>query len=242
MKLQMNLARLVAIVVFLCLCKNAIAEPKPTIDSRLKRYEMKVKGRQGWQIGQRIRYGKYETGKVQRSWLKSYDIPFFIRFKGAGEKFSFIQNSPSIAGAEVLCANKFKSREVHLLGEYFFIPLQYENYLAGTVIQKAGAENWSFIIYNPGGDLFKAIKSAGFATNQTDTISINALYGLEKQPKWMKKGMVSGFEMHYQGKAVAAVSLINNGRVWIDEKAPAEIRQVLASICTALLLRRETDD
>ncbi|MFC1719798.1 hypothetical protein ACFL00_01490 [Pseudomonadota bacterium] len=37
-----------------------------------------VKGRNGWKIKQRIRFGEVQAGPVKRGWTKGYDYPFLV--------------------------------------------------------------------------------------------------------------------------------------------------------------------
>ena len=52
--------------------------PELVLDPSLSAGAMPVKGRNGLQIGQVIRYGDYTTDKVRRGWTKGYDIPFIL--------------------------------------------------------------------------------------------------------------------------------------------------------------------
>lgn len=211
------------------------------VDPALNAEAMAVKGRNGLQIGQIIRYGEYTTDKVRRGWTKGYDIPFILRFRGAKEKLSFTQFGPANTEAEVACISKFKSTEVQLIGDYFDIPVEYQNYFAGNIALDAGNTNWDFVIHNPNGDLFREHASAGFARSESKRIEIEAIRGLQGQPDWMKKLAVYGHEFRMDGKVVGAVSTVNKGKVWIDQSLDAETKTVIAAVATGLLLRTDVE-
>lgn len=211
------------------------------IDPSLTAEAMPVKGRNGLQIGQVIRYGEYATDKVRRGWTKGYDLPFIVRFQAAKEKLSFTQFGPSHTQAEVACISKFKSTEIELVRDFFGIPLEYQNFFAGNISFGTGRSNWDFIIHNPNGDFLRDKASAGFAQNGSNRIDIEAIRGLQGQPDWMKELAVYGHEFRIGGKVVGAVSTVNKGKVWIDPQLDAETRTVIAAVATGLLLRTDVE-
>lgn len=202
---------------------------------------MSVKGRNGLQIGQVIRYGDYTTDKVRRGWTKGFDLPFIVRFQQAKEKISFTQFGPQESSAEVSCISKFKSTELELIRDFFGIPLEYENFFAGNINLKSG-ENWEYIIHNPNGDFMRPMATSGFARHGSQQINIEAIRGLEGQPHWMEDLAVYGHEFHFNGRIVGAVSMVNKGQVWIDPKLDPELRTVIAAISTGLLLRTDVEN
>jgi hypothetical protein len=218
-------------------CKTASVD----IDPQLQATAMPVKGRQGLLIGQVIRYGAYETDPVKRGWTSGYDVPFILHFQAAKEKLRFTQHGPEGQVAKVACISRFKSTDLNLIGEFFGIPLNYQNYFAGAII--TGNNHWDFLLHNPNGDFLRSKASAGFARRSDHReIEIRAIRGLKDQPEWMKKLTVYGHEFLLDGKVVGAVSTLNRGKVWIDESLDAETRTVLASLATGLLLRTDVEN
>ena len=210
-----------------------------TLSPELNAEAMSVKGRNGLQIGQIIRYGEYRTDKVRRGWTGSYDVPFILRFQGAKEKMSFTQFGPDGKLAQVACISKFQSKELPLVQDFFGIPLEYQNFFAGNI--SIATMNWDFIIHNPNGDFLREKASAGFVQNGSNRIDIQAIRGLKGQPDWMKKLTVFGHEFMINGKVVGAVSTVNRGKVWIDETLDANTRTVIAALATGLLLRTDVE-
>ena len=67
-----------------------LQHPQMAIDQQLHTSTaMPVKGRQGWMGNQHLPFGEFTSGKVNRGWLKRYDIPFIVRFSGAKEKLAY---------------------------------------------------------------------------------------------------------------------------------------------------------
>ena len=225
------------VLILLSSCKTAQIPFNPDLNATA----MPVKGRQGFQIGQVIRYGDYRTDKVQRGWTRSYDVPFILRFQGAKEKLSFTQFGPDGQSVKVSCISRFKSNDLSLVQDFFRIPLQYQNYFAGTIITSE-EDTWDFIVHNPNGDFLKQKESAGFARNFSKTIEIKAIRGLENQPEWLKKTAVYGHEFILNGVVAGAVSTLNNGTVWIDNSLASEAKIIIASLATGLLLRTDVEE
>lgn len=216
-------------------CKPA----EVTLSPELTAKAMPVKGRNGFQIGQVIRYGDYTTGKVRRGWTQGYDLPFMIRFQAAKEKLSFTQYDAKGQIAQVMCVSKFKSTELPIVGDFFGIPLDYQNFFAGNIA--IGITNWDFVIHNPNGDFLREKAAAGFAQSGSKRIDIEAIRGLKGQPDWMKELTVYGHEFLYEGKVVGAVSTVNRGKVWLDKNLDPQTRIVIASLATGLLLRTDVE-
>jgi hypothetical protein len=215
----------------------ACSTPNIIIDKELldKTEAMPVKGRQGWQINQVIRFGDYKTSKVKRGWTFSYDIPFIAQFKGAKEKLQYHQFGMDNKRAEVFCVSKFTDHYVPILGDFFGIPLKYEDHFAGTIYQKGKKHPWDFIIFTPDGGTIKN-RTAGFIKNGATTIEIRGVREMEKQV-YLVKFDVYGYEFLLNGKSIGAVQTVNNGRVWIDPNQSSDIKLALASVATGLILR-----
>lgn len=218
----------------------ACSVPEITVDPSLNATAMPVKGRNGFMIGQIIRYGDYTTDKVRRGWTKGYDVPFIVRFQSAKEKLSFTQFGPGNIEAEVACISKFKSTEIQLVRDFFGVPVKYENFFAGN-IHVRGAGNWDFLLHNPNGDFLRRRETAGFIKNGPNVIDIEAIRGVEGQPDWLKELNITGHAFSINGKVAGAVSTINRGKVWIDESLDSETRTVIAAVATGILLRTDVE-
>ncbi len=227
----------IAFLLLLAACKT----PEVALDPSLTEPAMRVKGRNGFLIGQVIQYGDYRTEPVRRGWTQSYDVPFFVRFQGAKEKLSYTQMEPHGLRAEVSCVSKFKSTELQLVRDYYHIPLEYTNFFAGSIALYNGQENWEFIVHNPNGDFMRERASAGFIRKDDYFIDIEPIRSLKGQPEWMNALTVYGHQFRKDGVVVAAVSTVNQGLVWINEDLPDEEKLVMAAVATGLLLRTDVE-
>lgn len=218
---------------------SSCTTPNIVVDQKLlqENEAMAVKGRQGWQINQVINFGDYSTSKVKRGWTSTYNIPFVVHFEGAKEKLHFTQYGANEQSADVFCISQFTNHNLPLLGDFFNIPLEYEDYFAGTIYQASPTNNWDFIIYTPDGGTIKNT-TAGFIKNDDSYIEIRGVRTMEKQ-KYLLKLDVYGYEFFLDGVSIGAVQTVNNGRVWIDKTQPDSIKLAIAAVATGVILRHD---
>lgn len=198
-----------------------------------------VSGRQGFRIGRSLSFGEYSTGKVRQGWVKGYDIPFFVRFQGMKEKLSFQQFDHSGQLADVFAAGKFRSTELPVVHDYFNIVLKEKNEFAGSVVLNEGLDVWEFLLYNPDGEAFRK-NDAGFIRSETDWIKVTGISALQEGKSLSAKFL--GYEFILNGQPIGAVETINSGKVWLKEELPADLKLVLASLSSALLLRSNLEE
>lgn len=200
-----------------------------------------IKGRQGWQFNQVLEYGKYYTSKIKRGWSLGYDFPFVVHFQGAKEKLNFKQSTPYGESAIVSCVGKFKNIEIPLLKDYFGLELDYQDYFAGSIKNKK--LNWDFIIYNPDGNSIKDITSGMLINqnNKSEKIIIKAVKEIEGQANWINID-VNGYEFIYKDTSIGAISLLNNGRIWISNKIDNNTKLTLSSVMSSLAVRHSMSE
>lgn len=208
----------------------------PDLDSAVG---MKARGRQGWQFSQVIRFGEFSTSKARRGWTKGYNIGFTLRFRQASEKLSFTQKTPDGLEADVLAVGRFKSTELDMVRGFLSLPIESEHSFAGTIIPGGDPQQaWEFVLYNPEGSLVKDA-DCGKARNEAgEVIYVNGVQKMEGMPRWMQAAYF-GFEFYKGGKAIAAVSTVNNGKVWMLPELDPGTRLVVAAMSSALLLRHD---
>jgi hypothetical protein len=203
---------------------------------------LEVKGRNGLRIHQVLSYGGFKTGRVKRGWIHSSNIQFILDFQKAKEKFQFKQFTPdSTVSAMVYAVGKFESTNFDFFRSRsnvrFNMALDYKNTFAGTIIPDQSKDNaWEFIVYNPESS-FANNGDCGFAKDKLgNEIKIIPVKKIEGQKNWINFANF-GFEFQYKNSAIAAVSILNNGRVWIDPNIPATLQMVCSSMASAILLR-----
>lgn len=198
-----------------------------------------VEGRSGWWIDQQLRFGGFTAGPVRRGWTRGYDYPFLVRFTGAREKLRFSVSDANGLEASVFCAGKLREQDLRLFREYFDISLRAKDHFVGTVGIAGTAAPYDFQIsdlelqQNPG---YRAMRGAirGGGTS----IELRSVWHLASgQRTWGTEPL--GVEFLLDGRVVAAVETLNEGRVWLHDDLDREKRLVLASVASALLLRSE---
>jgi hypothetical protein len=199
-----------------------------------------VKGRQGFQIGQVLTFGEYHTSKIKRGWTRSYSIPFVAQFSGAREKMSYQQFGPNGRSAEVALVSRFREVELSPLRDYFAISVKNQNIFAGGIELNGSKENWEFVVHNVDG-WGNSLKNntLGFIRSKVDHLQIDivGIRELDGASKMMTMMDVYGFEFQLDGKVIGAVSTVNNGKVWIKDNIHPELKLVLASVSSGLMLR-----
>lgn len=200
-----------------------------------------VKGRQGFQVGQVLSFGEYQTSKINRGWTRSYSIPFVAQFSGASEKLSYEQFGPAGRSANVALVSRFRESELSHLRDYFAISVKNKNTFAGGIELNNSKEGWEFIIHNVDG-WGSSLKNntIGFVRSredhlQIDIVGIRELEGASKMMTMVEE--VYGFEFRLNGKVIGAVSTVNNGKVWIKDNIHPELKLILASLSSGLMLR-----
>ncbi|MEO6282504.1 MAG: hypothetical protein ABIN80_31000 [Dyadobacter sp.] len=230
-------AALLSILVYTSSCHTA----ELAVDNDLKNETevYLVKGRQGTQIGQVISFGDFKTSKVKRGWTFSYSIPFIVKFNGAKEKLSFEQFDPNGNTADVALVSRFKETEYASLNDYFSISLNYKNYFAGSIKLNTQEEAWEFIVHNVDGGSrnLGRDKTIGFLQNGATKVDIYGVRQLEGSPSFVTQDDVYGYAFHLNGKIIGTVSTINNGKVWLKNGLSDDLKLILASISSGLMLR-----
>ncbi|WP_031526138.1 hypothetical protein [Dyadobacter crusticola] len=231
-----------AFSISLFACRTAEVAVNNQLKTETETYQ--VKGRQGFQIGQVLSFGDYTTSKVKRGWTFSYSLPFIVKFNGAREKISFQQFGLNGASADVALVSRFKETEYEPLEDYFSISLKYKNYFAGTVKVAESDESWDFLVHNVDGASRSLGKNStvGFVRTNRTKIEIEGIRELEGSSSFLTQNDVYGYQFTLDGKVVAAVSTINNGKVWFKKDLDSNLKLVLASVSSGLMLRNNMED
>jgi len=192
-----------------------------------------VQGRQGWLINQKLSFGKFSSSPVKRSWTKGYNIPFIVRFSGAKEKLGFSMQNAAGDQAELFCLGKLREYDLPVMNKTFEVNLKTTDVFTCAIAM--ADQSYEFYSENlnqnprfnePTGQL----KGPGLE------LSIRAVGSLEGgQSSWSTTAL--GYELLSDGKVLAAVETLNEGRVWISPELSEHQQLLAASVATALLLR-----
>lgn len=217
----------VALSCALALLLGACAPALMQVDDALARQAaaMPVQGRQGWQFGQGIAFGPYRTGVVERSWTSGLELEFLLAFERQQQRLGFSQFDDAGNRIDVRVAQA--QSQLSLPG--IDLAAETEDAFGGVLI---GERSWELFVAWAS----EALLSHGFVRSGDtgfDIRPVNRLQGSDVEVPLV------GYEFLERGRVVAAVELIDAGRVWIDPGLDADSRLALAGAASALLLRQE---
>jgi hypothetical protein len=211
---------------------------------------MPVKGRQGWLLNQQLSFGPYQTDQVQRGWTFSYGVDLFLtELQGAKQKFSFtlqdekaqrytVMSAHQLRGLSIP-ADRFAPQARPAVQELLSFTIQTQDMMAATLYDHQQEQIWHMLMMHPE-DFRKNGKYVGLLTNEKDTpIQVVPVRKLSGQKSW--GGDIVGFEFQQDGKSLAAVELLNQGKVWIDNTLTDDMQSLLAAACATLLLQQEIE-
>ncbi|MBK9378329.1 MAG: hypothetical protein IPM86_08845 [Saprospiraceae bacterium] len=206
-------------------------------NAKENRSDLKATKKQHFRFNQVIRFGDYYSSKVKRSWPK-HSSEFALKFQKAEQKLSFTQYTPFGKTAAVMAINHLSNREIKIFKDLFSYSLLHQNTFIGTVIPTNDeSKNWNFVIHDPESGSPNDLKCGMIKDNSDNIIMINRVKKLKGQSNWVLLDNF-GFEFIMNGWTVCAVSTINNGRIWLKDDIEEDLKLVLASISTALLVRQ----
>ncbi|HEX8461351.1 MAG TPA: hypothetical protein VF623_07970 [Segetibacter sp.] len=220
--------------------------------------ELAVKGRNGILINQKLSFGEYKTAKVNRSWTSGSEYSagamktLWVTSTAKKQKihFSLLDSSNHIS--DVYCIARANSEDwtvganensiVNIMADLLGIGGSSNNTFGVNIYLPAENKPWEMLL-----DINKAQGDSkhyiGYLAQSKDRFyTIHPVTSVEKNGK---KGVLPfgsvGFEVRSKsGIGVAAVSLMDNGKVYIAGDDSYE-NFLLANACAALLLHQTLD-
>jgi hypothetical protein len=255
-----------AIALFTIITVIGCTPFKMTVSDELKSNndEYSVKGRNGTRIKQKISFGNYSTAKIKRSWTRGNSSRFGIGYGGTTQQewvniisTEYINKKQTIGFnladgkflSDVYCVSRFNSKDLEIgknPNSILNIGMDIlgmggkssSTYYVQLFTSEKDERPWEMVIDNQLSQARPKEYIGYLAKGPSEYYSIVPVTKLEKNGKSgnILAGSV-GFEFRTpSGKAVAAVSLIDNGMVFLG-KISDEERFLLANACTALLLQ-----
>jgi hypothetical protein len=231
--------------------------------------EYKVKGRQGILIKQKLSFGEFSTATVKRSWTKGgsgyfglgtgtpgkNDHTNIISLEYVNRKQTVFFNLSDGADrkSEVFAASKFRSKDLEIgnPNNIFNIAMDIlgvggrseSNYYV-QIYTGSGNQPWQMVINNQAAQSQPGKYTGLLAQDKDNYYTIVPVTKIIRKNGKITNTLAGalGFEFrNAKGVAVAAVSLVDNGMVFMGRADAAE-RFLLANACAALLLQESIDE
>lgn len=228
--------------------------------------EYPVKGRQGILIKQKLSFGEFATTTVKRSWTRGtsskegigfgsnpyaadYDNIIGIEYINQKQTLSFGLSDGSRHSA-VYCASRFNAEEltvgnnpnsvVNIVLDLLGKGGSSTNNFYVQVYASPTDKPWQLLLDNEASQASAKSYKGVFAKSREEYYTILPVTKLESKGQLRNMPFGSaGFEIqNRQGKPVAAVSMMNNGVVFLAKNS-AEERFLIANLCAALLLQEQ---
>lgn len=231
--------------------------------------EHPVKGRQGILINQKLSFGEYHTLMVDRSWTRGSSVMSGLsQGLPTDEDYKKIITSEKVKKKQTLyfaledslgnqarayCISNFSSKNftvgnnenspVNIFGDILGIGDTSSSIFYAMLYDAQASHRWHLILDNQLVQTMPKTYVGYLARGKDDYYTIKPLSRVVS-----KKGKVgtmpfgsAGFEIRNRdGKAMAAVSMIDNGVVYLSDIS-AEEKMLLSGVCTALLLQEQID-
>lgn len=229
--------------------------------------EYKVQGKKGIFSKEKLQFGEFYTTQVKRSWTKGSSSKFgigegnitdhdytniiSIDYIKRRQTVRFSLSDAASRASEVYCVSNFNTSEVQIgnrpnsilnIGVDIVRSLlsQPDDKYYVQIYTKA-EKPWELLVDNVQTQM-KPKEYVGYLSQSKEKyytiVPVREMEGKDGRPQAILFGSV-GFEIrNKEGKAVAAVSKIDRGIVYLQNTDPEE-RFLLANACAALLLQEE---
>jgi hypothetical protein len=196
--------------------------------------EWTVEGRQRFSFKEAISFGPFRTTDVDRSWTEttSWGAGWFSSSK-AKQTYEFLLQETGGPVWEAQCATGVSRQDMRfdeVLGGELEVELQANVYFACSFCQKGEKNVWRLAMSQPTSEMVLN----GVLTDRKTRIQVQGSQKLQGSPIPIPDP--SGYTFVLDGTLVGAVEVINKGAVWLRPTVDPEIRSVLATASTALLL------
>ncbi|HEX2202070.1 MAG TPA: hypothetical protein VHG91_02175 [Longimicrobium sp.] len=192
--------------------------------------KLSVGGRQGFQLGQRIRFGAYATDRVRRGSTDVDETHGIVSSTGEHRQgYSFRLMADSAEVARVGCYTEAVARATSLPAGIEMSGVSRAALECDILPPDADTGGWTLTLAARNGRTLGGALEAKDDGGRFDVEGTTAGGCCE----------ATGYYLRRQGRAVAAVEVINAGGVWLDPALTPNERHALAAAATALLLRQE---
>ena len=196
-----------------------------------------VRGHRSFTFRSQLAFGPYQTLRVRRGAVRSYRWNAIIQGQGASQRNQCIlQHLPSGRMDSLTTLDKFKQRDLPVLGGRLQIPLTYTHLYRGEIRGQDHAPA-EFVVYQPDWIARRETLCGNLDIPGQPLIQIHAIRQLEGSKAWL--GMEPlGYRFEQEGQVLGQVGIVNRGEVCLAQDLPLHLENCLASLSTALLLRQ----
>lgn len=203
---------------------------------------LQVKGNGGMLINQKISFGEFHTTPVKRgiSSRTEYNL-FGISREKAFQPVEFTLFAPGKLSADIVGSNNYNNNMFDLFKGLQTYADNFTNGFFGVIIpNNAKSPVWQVLIENDNsGMALKSETDDGVAVDENgNQIDIYGTKTLSNNNFLTDDTRTFGFELFRNGKSIGAVSVIGNGKVWIDKNLTPEDQLTVASLATILITKR----
>lgn len=228
--------------------------------------EMPVSGRNGFLIKQKLSFGDYATSYVKRSWTRGstyreglsrgnptdpyYENIISMEYEKKKQTINFSIADNMKNSSEVRCVTKFSSDDLIVgnnpnsllnIGIELLRGLRSTNTYYAQIFINGQQKPWQLLLDNIAMQDKPGSYTGVVALDKEhyySLVPVNKMLGRKGRPQKILFGSI-GLELRNRyDKAVATVSFLNNGKVYMNTTDKKE-EFLLANICAALLLQQE---
>jgi hypothetical protein len=216
--------------------------------------------KRGWDFSSSVSHTKFRIDP-EEALLKVFDIDIDKNTNTQKNKFQYsIGDGTQIT--EIYATEKFKEKQLVYKSNNPWIgnaskTNRYEYSFAAAIVPLTLKDKnpWSVVLINKY-DIAKDtarkvfdkpyVEEEGYATNGKENIAIRPIRTDKmltengEQKKLLGGKMLTGYELQWNGEAVAMIDILENS-IWILNEAEADKKMILASVSSAILLKRMQD-
>jgi hypothetical protein len=192
-----------------------------------------VSGRLGWMNTQAVRFGGYAADRVDRSWTRGGGVAIggFARDRRR-QSYAFTLESSEGPPLRTECTANLIVKGLNA-GSGITLGLDDRSRLECDILVEAGdtAAAWRLELEDDGKTPMRGTLLRG--SDRYDVTGTNRVSGGA-----LPASVTTGYHIERNGRAIAAVEVMNDGAVWLNTEDPAE-RPLLAATAAALLLAED---
>lgn len=229
-----------------------------------------VKGRQGFLINQKLKFGEYQTSKVKRSWTRggntridllagavhdpAYPNLVSMDYTDRDQSYYFQMNDGYGNASDVYAISEFHSRDlqigdnpnsvINILEDIFGGSGYSDNLFYLQLFLNKDMEPWQLVLDNHAAQIRADEYDGVFALNEEQYYILKPVTKIKTKDGSSQKVLLGsiGYEIFdNKNRSVAAVSTVDGGQVFFHTQNPDE-RFLMANLCAALLLQQDVSD